>query len=150
VTVRLPWPPVAEGERDRAGFLLHLLLFEARALKRLTRNGLNPEILRQIGSDIHDYASEGYRILERDWPEIRKWPDRANEARLSAIDAFYDAIVNGRRVRELIKGGRQKYHRSELQEMADDMTYIINDAINLMVAMGAPRLLLGDEPNNEE
>ena len=148
MTTPLPWPTQAVTERDRAGFLLHLLLLEARALKRLTRNGLHPTVLRHIGSDIYDYAAEGYRILEREWPEIRKWPDRANEARLAAIEAFYDAMVNGQRIRELIKMARQKYHREELQEMADDMTYAVNGALNLMVAQGAPRLLLEDD--NEE
>lgn len=34
--------------------------------------------------------------------------------------------------------------------MADSMTYILNDAINLMVAQGAPLLLLEDNEDNND
>lgn len=149
MTAPLSWPAQATKERDRAGFLLHLLLLEARALKRLTRNGLSPDVLRHIGSDIYDYAAEGYRLLEREWPGIRKWPDRANEARQAAIEAFYDAMVNGRRIREIVKTARQKYHRQELQEMADDLTFSVNEALNLMVSQGAPQISLENNNDNE-
>ena len=145
MTAPLSWPAQATKERDRAGVLLHLLLLEARALKRLTRNGMAPDVLRHIGSDIYDYAAEGYRLLEREWPGIRKWPDRANEARQAAIETFYDAMVNGRRIHEIVKVSRQKYHRTELQEMADDLTYSVNEALNLMCAQGAPRVSLEND-----
>lgn len=119
-------------------------------MKKLTRNGLHPAVLRRIGSDMYDYAAEGYRILERKFPDVKKWPDNANEARLLAIEAFYDGMTHGRRIEEITKTGRQKYARVELQEMADSMTYILNDAINLIVAQGAPLLLLEDNEDNND
>ncbi|MEM7331022.1 MAG: hypothetical protein AAF490_02945 [Chloroflexota bacterium] len=115
-------------------------------MKKLSRSGMEPNALKAIATDLFDYGSEGYRLLERESWSFR-WPDNAKEARDKSIDAFYDSMHNGRVIRQLLKNStiNVKYLQDEIADKATDLVFCTNEAITKMVSVGAKRYSIDEE-----
>lgn len=139
-----PWPPQAVAERDAAAIALGIVLNQARRLKELARRPIIPrDSLLMVADDLADHGAEGYRYLERDeWPNIDRWPYKANAAREAAISAFWVAQEAGNRLYRIIESGRIGYYREELQDIARGLLQEGHDAAHQLTQMGAPVLFM--------
>lgn len=136
-TPQRPWPNAAVAQRDSAALLLNKILSEIRHLKEVVKGYPDPTVLRQISSDLHDWSSSGYRLLERDWPKIRRWPDNAYQAKEDAIEAFVEVKISAQRIYAIARDGQQAYLKPQIKQMAEDLSFPVNDALTALVNMGA-------------
>lgn len=125
----LPWPQEAAEEKTQAVAQLERIRTECMALSDILVHAAPRHSLNYIAIGLLDAGKTGMRVLDKRFEEIKRWPDKANHARMLTVMSCQKATVVADRIMKITQAGDEKYSRTVLQEEAFKLLKQVQEAL---------------------